>query len=274
MTATRPPSADPTRPPTADPTGDPGCLAGLLASTRAVLLDFDGPVCDLFAGTSTAGVAARIKRRARRHWGPLAQEAEACDDSHDILQRLRDMYDTPAARPRGRRPLVVAERIVARQESRAVRTARPAPRLDGLVTSLRSLGMRLAVVSNNAEAPIRAYLRKHGIEDDFAGVFGRDPRDARRMKPDADCVLRALGRLSLPASQCLLIGDKVTDLKAARSAGTCFLGYTQDPVCARDMREGGANAVVSSYDPLIEAAGTLLPVLPKSGSLLGQEVPD
>ncbi|MFE1913427.1 HAD family hydrolase [Streptomyces anandii] len=263
-----------TRPPTAEPAGERGSLAGLLATTRAVLLDFDGPVCDLFAGTSTAGVAARIKRRARRYWGPLAPEAAACDDSHDILQRLRDMYDAPAPQTRGRRPLVVAERIVTRQESRAVRTARPAPHLDDLVVSLRSLGMRLAVVSNNAEAPIRAYLGKLGIEGEFAGVFGRDPRDARLMKPDPDCVVRALECLSLPASQCLLVGDRVTDLKAARSAGTCFLGYTQDPVRAREMREGGANAVVSSYDPVIEAAGTLRPGPPGSGSLLGQEVPD
>src|SRR5690606_6960708 len=36
-------------------------LPALLAGTEAVLLDFDGPVCDLFGPVPTAHVAAEIK---------------------------------------------------------------------------------------------------------------------------------------------------------------------------------------------------------------------
>ncbi|MGW5471851.1 HAD family hydrolase [Streptomyces chartreusis] len=239
-----------------DATDNHHALRGLLGPTRAVLFDFDGPVCDLFGGSSTAEVAVKVKQAARRHWGTLDPDVEACHDSHDVLQRIRDMYDRPAPGARSRRPLELAESIVAQHESEAVETAMPSPHLATLVELLRGLGMRLVIVSNNAEAPIRKYLQRTGLE--FEGVFGRDPHDARRMKPDPDCVHRALRHLALPPSSCLLVGDQPTDLKAARSAGTCFLGYTGNQRKGQDMRHSGADAVISSYSSVIDAAKRLL----------------
>ncbi|MEU3982968.1 HAD family hydrolase [Streptomyces sp. NPDC026672] len=241
------------RPPD-DAAGDQDGLRDLLAGTRAVLLDFDGPVCDLFGRTSTAGVADEVKAVARRHWGRLDPEVESCDDSHDILRRLADMYERSAPRLRDRTPLTAAEERVTALEAEAATHAAPAPHIGGLVELLRGRGIPLVVVSNNAEAPIRRYLGRPdvGLTDAFGAVFGRDPHDARLMKPDPHCVNRALAFLSLPASACLLVGDQLTDLKAARAAGTCFLGHTTDPERAEDMRQGGANAVVSSHLEIVE----------------------
>jgi phosphoglycolate phosphatase len=220
-----------------------------------VLFDFDGPVCDLFRGASTRDVAEEIKRAAQRHWGDLDPNVRACDDSHGILLHLRDMYDR---RPGSRRPLELAEGIVTRQETRAVGQATPTPHLGTLVDLLLELGMRLAIVSNNAEQPIRTYLELHGLDAKFEGIFGRDREDARRMKPDPHCVKRAREHLCLPAASCLVVGDQLTDLKAARSAGTCFLGHVQDEERAGDLRLSGADFVVSSHLPVIEAARKLL----------------
>ncbi|MCG8966820.1 MULTISPECIES: HAD family hydrolase [Streptomyces] len=236
---------------------DPNALAALLHPVRAVLFDFDGPVCDLFRGESTAGVAHRIKESARHSWKTLDPDVSACHDSHGILRRLRTMYERPAPQRRDPGPLARAEDIVREQEEKAAGTAVPTPLVTELVDALGSAEMRLVVVSNNAEQPIRGYLGRHGLQHAFEAVCGRDPRDARRMKPHPDCVHRALAHLGLPAASCLLIGDQLTDLQAARDAGTPFLGFTGDDVVAKEMLHQGAGAVVRSYTGLIAAADML-----------------
>ncbi|MEU1481659.1 HAD family hydrolase [Streptomyces sp. NPDC001668] len=241
-----------------DAIDDQEAVFQLLTEARAVLFDFDGPVCDLFDGASTKGVADKIKRRARWYWRTLDQEVEECDDSHKILRRLRDMYDRSDPKPRFRRPLTLAERIVARQERGAVREAVRTPGVVTLVHLLHDLGLPLAVVSNNAEGPIRKYLKAPELKEKFVHVCGRDPRNAGLMKPDPDCVERALVRLSLDASACVLIGDQLTDLEAAQKAGTPFIGFTQDRSRAQEMSARGAEAVVTSYAPVIAAAEQLL----------------
>ncbi|GAA2598360.1 MULTISPECIES: HAD family hydrolase [Streptomyces] len=232
---------------------DPAALLRTFGSVRAVLFDFDGPVCDLFGGRATADVARQVKRTARRHWGPLDAAVEECDDSHGILRPLREMYERSVPRPSAL-PLELAEAAVTDMERHAVRTAAPTPHLHALVELLLGLGKRLVVVSNNAEGPIREYLARLGLGPKFDGVFGRSPHDARLMKPHPDCVHRALRHLALPAADCLLVGDQLTDLGAARSAGTGFLGFTRHAVRALEMAEGGADAVVASYLPVVRAA--------------------
>ena len=249
-----------------DATDDQDALPRLLADTRAVLFDFDGPVCDLFRGVPTDDVAKQVKEAARPYWGwrdpedrgRLDPDVESCYDSHGILRRLRDMYERPASKKLSPEPLQLAEKIVTGQETEALRTAVRAPHIVTLVDLLRELGMRLVVVSNNAEGPINAYLEHPDFHDKFEGIFGRDPHDARHMKPDPHCVDRALEHLGLPASSCILIGDQVTDLKAARAAGTCFVGYTQEEIRAVEMKQNGANAVVSTHLTVIAAAERLI----------------
>ncbi|MGW1165403.1 hypothetical protein [Streptomyces sp. NPDC002550] len=68
-------------------------------AARAVLLDFDGPVTDLFGDESTAPVAHEIKDVVRGIWGGLDRDVEECDDSHGILRLLGNMSDRPAAHP-------------------------------------------------------------------------------------------------------------------------------------------------------------------------------
>ncbi|MGW2417712.1 hypothetical protein ACWC0C_00390 [Streptomyces sp. NPDC001709] len=78
-------------------------LRRLLLGAHAVLLDFDGPVTDLFGDESTAPVAHEIKDVVRGIWGDLDRDVEECDDSHGILRHLRNMSDRPAAHPPPRR---------------------------------------------------------------------------------------------------------------------------------------------------------------------------
>ncbi|MFR0353448.1 HAD family hydrolase [Streptomyces sediminimaris] len=243
-----------------DATDDQDALFSLLGQVKAVLFDFDGPICALFAGRPTTSVADAIKRTAREVWECdfLSPEVELCDDSHDILRLLRGMYES-APDKLSPLPLKAAEAKVADAEAEAVETAEPAPHIDVLLPLLAGLGKRLAIVSNNAAGPIRVFLKRSDVRLDaeFSGVFGRNPDDARLMKPHPDCVERAVEDLSLTASECLLVGDKISDFEAARKAGTRFLGYAQDAHRIEEMKTSGAEVVVASHDRVIAVARKL-----------------
>ncbi|MEV5434941.1 HAD family hydrolase [Streptomyces sp. NPDC052682] len=232
-------------------------LRRLLGDARAVLFDFDGPVTRLFRGVSTAPVAQEIKAAVREIWGPLDPDVEACEDSHGILRRIRDMYDRPAPVSRSRRALALAEAIVTRYEYQAVEAAEPTARFTDLVDELLKLKLTLAIVSNNAEGPVWEFLKRLGMESRFETVIGRDPYELRHMKPASYAVDRAVQHLGLLPSSCLLVGDQLTDLEAARAAGTRFIGYTSRQERATQMWERLADWVVPSHEPVIVAARAL-----------------
>ncbi|MEV7032776.1 HAD family phosphatase [Streptomyces sp. NPDC093272] len=225
----------------------------------AVLLDFDGPVTDLFRGRSTAPVADRIKEAVRAFWGPLDADVESCDDSHGILRRLRDMYDRPASAPRDPRALLAAEKIVTAYEYEVVETADPAPHALRLIDVLADHGIPLVIVSNNADGPIWEFFKSAKVQrqEKVTAVVGRDPLELRNMKPDPDSVLRAVDLLGTRPGRCLLVGDQITDLQAAQRAGAPFLGYTQSSERAARMLDLGAYCVARSHEPLINAVESL-----------------
>ncbi|MER5942127.1 HAD-IA family hydrolase [Streptomyces sp. NPDC001928] len=233
--------------------GDLDTLRDVLDRADAVLLDFDGPVCDLFGGACTAYIADEVKERARLEWGRLDRRVEDCADSHGVLRRLADMAVRRTGGHRGTR-LDWADGIVTRHEHKAVRRAAPTPGARELVGALALLGKALLIVSNNSAEPVREYLERQGLLEHFTAVLGRDPQDPHLMKPHPDVITRALAELGDPSpSRTLLIGDQLTDLAAARAAKVPFLGFTRDAGTAARMRGEGAQDVVGSFEPVMHA---------------------
>ncbi|MFF3643779.1 HAD family hydrolase [Streptomyces sp. NPDC002564] len=230
-------------------------LAGLLRDARAVLFDFDGPVTRLFRGYPTAPVAEEIKSLLVEHGVTLPPAVRDSTDSHGLLQLLRtEVFSAAKPAPGDQKVLELAEGIVTDHEYRAAARALPEEHIASLLSGLDGRGRRLVIVSNNAAGPVTAYLERTSLAQLFEGVFGRDPRELRHMKPDPDCVRRALRHLALPARDCLLVGDQLTDLTAARAVGMPFLGYARTDAVAEAMRRRGADWAGTSLEPVARAA--------------------
>jgi len=93
----------------------------------------------------------------------------------------------------------------------------------GLAMGLRALsdgGVRLAVVS--ASRNCRTVLKLLQIEDWFDAVI--DGTDVTRGKPDPQGFLLAAERLRVQPSQCVVVEDADSGLKAARAAGMGCIG--------------------------------------------------
>ncbi|MBE8189439.1 MAG: phosphoglycolate phosphatase [Candidatus Thioglobus sp.] len=88
--------------------------------------------------------------------------------------------------------------------------------LEGL-DYLKSKGYILGCVTNKSEQFTLPILKKLGIFNDFKIVISGDTLP--RKKPDPMPLLHAAEFFNISANKCLMLGDSVSDVTAARAAG-------------------------------------------------------
>jgi phosphoglycolate phosphatase len=91
-----------------------------------------------------------------------------------------------------------------------------------LLTLLRGLGLRLGVMTNDAEAPARAHLAAAGVSDLFDMVIGCD--SGHGAKPDPAPLLAFAHAMALDPAAVVMVGDSRHDLHAGRAAGMATVG--------------------------------------------------
>lgn len=215
--------------------------SSLVNSRRAVLFDFDGPLCDLFSELTSAEAAAIVRTGLEVVPASIA----ALNDPFEVFEYAAGQPESVA---------VAAEQALTAAESRAAALAPPSPAAFALVRSLTAAGHRLAVVSSNAPGPISAYLTKWGIAECFDGIFGRTNVDYSLLKPNPfllNCAMRELR--TRPADSCF-IGDSVSDVQAAHAAGIAVIALANRPGKAELFRPHAPDAIVASMAEL--AAGS------------------
>lgn len=222
-------------------------LTELIESAKCVLFDFDGPVCHLFQNRPTPAIAERLRAlvldsRPDSDWLPRTT---------DPLEILRAAFEQPAMVESGVARDI--ERALTEEELAAAPGAFPTAYADTLVRTLAATGRRLAVTTNNSPQAVERYLQTRLTDDLFAGgIHGRSATGTLRLKPDPDCLRRALDATGTPAQEALMIGDAPRDLEAARAAGVAFLGYAHNERKAAELHAAGsAHAVDSLRDVVV-----------------------
>ncbi|MGW3246938.1 HAD family hydrolase [Streptomyces sp. NPDC001070] len=212
---------------------------------ECVLLDFDGPICRLFAGYPASAVASRLKDRLRAE-SLLPPELAGTDDPHGLLWEL-------ANGPHHKAFEVSAEvgELLAKEEVEAATSAEITDDAADLMRALRSRGVRLGVVSNNHDEAIRNFLLVNELLEWVDGpIIGR-PRDARLMKPNPYMLLEAVRQLDVKPEHCLFVGDSPLDVLASREAGIDFVGYARNELKKREMTKANARRFVFRMQEVI-----------------------
>lgn len=93
----------------------------------------------------------------------------------------------------------------------------PAVDLRVVLQGLRSRGLSLGLVTNDAEAPARAHLAAAGIADLFDFVAGFD--SGHGAKPAPGALLAFCRQTGLQPARVAMVGDSRHDLEAGRAAG-------------------------------------------------------
>ena len=113
-------------------------------------------------------------------------------------------------------------------------------------------GLRLACVTNKAEAFTLPLLRNLGVLDRFEFVVSGDTLPVK--KPDPAPLLHAAAKVGADPHECLMIGDSKSDVQAARAAGFGIVCVSYGYNHGEDIRGYAPDAVI---DSLVEIGGLL-----------------
>jgi phosphoglycolate phosphatase len=225
-------------------------LATILGQARYLLLDFDGPVCTVYAGLPAPEVARRLRGQLAAEGVTIPDDGHPSDDPLDVFRGTGEVSREASA---------AAQRILTGLEVEAVATAMPTPGTAELISEAHATGRTVAVVSNNSGAAIRAYLQMHDLDQDVTLIVGRDSSDPGLMKPSPYLVRAAVGILRTEGAHCAFIGDSASDILAGLLAGVPVIAFASRPAKARELTDAGAEVLATSMDEIRAAIRALPP---------------
>jgi len=118
---------------------------------------------------------------------------------------------------------------------------------------LKSAGYKLGCVTNKAAQFTEPLLKDLGIYENFSIVISGDTLPQK--KPDPAPLLHAAEFFDMKPSQALMLGDSVSDVKAARAAGFQIICMSYGYNHGEDIRTANPDAVIDSMAELPELLG-------------------
>jgi phosphoglycolate phosphatase len=118
-----------------------------------------------------------------------------------------------------------------------------------LLADFRARGLRLGLMTNDADANTRAQLARLGIDSLLEFVAAYDSGYGH--KPDADPVLAFASHVGVPPAEIAVVGDTLHDLEAARAAGAVAVAVASGPT-PREKLEPHADVLLPSIATLDE----------------------
>jgi phosphoglycolate phosphatase len=218
-----------------------GRLGDIIAATRHLFLDFDGPICSVFAGLKPETVAASLRDLITSHGMALPADVTATSDPFAVFAHAATISPELAEE---------VEAAMTELEVAAVPTAEPTPGVHAVITSCRESGRTLTVVSNNSARAVRGYLTRHALDGPISIVIARTSPDPDLLKPCPHLLQQAITASNADPDACTLVGDQISDIEAARLAGTHSIGYANKPGKADAFADAGAAAIVTSLAPI------------------------
>jgi HAD superfamily hydrolase (TIGR01509 family) len=145
-----------------------------------------------------------------------------------------------------------AERLQERHEEAFGRYAagvRPLPGATDLLERLTTLGVPWAIATSGRQPRAGDGVRLLGVGDDVP-VITRDR--VRHAKPDPDLFVAAADALGVPIEDCVVVGDSVWDLLAARRARSLGVGLLSGGYGQDELERAGAFRVYADPRDLLD----------------------
>jgi len=114
---------------------------------------------------------------------------------------------------------------------------------------LKAAGYPLGCVTNKAAQFTEPLLRDLGVFDDFSIVISGDTLPSK--KPDPEPLLHAAGFFGVDPQFSLMIGDSVSDVRAARAAGFQIVCMSYGYNHGMDIRDARPDAVIDNLTGII-----------------------
>jgi phosphoglycolate phosphatase len=221
-------------------------MVALPLALRAVAFDLDGTLLD-----TLPDIAAAAQSMLTTMGRAPVEEATVRSYIGNGIPRLTKRLLTGTMH--GEPPVELFERALDLFEEnyRATLTlrTRPFPGVEEGLRRFHDAGLRMACITNKAEAFTLPLLEATGLLGWFSLVLSGD--SLPRKKPDPLPLLHCAQRLDAEPAQLLFVGDSSADVQAARAAGcpVFCVGYGYSPGGVQDL---DCDAIVVD---LVQAAG-------------------
>ncbi|MCL5266068.1 MAG: HAD family hydrolase [Chloroflexi bacterium] len=181
---------------------------------KAVIFDMDGTLVDSLKAYQVAfnnGVA-------KFGLPPVAlrEIADRLNDGMLLEQIIVDLFpdhDDPAFLKACREEIFSAFRDVTEDKTPLL------PGTKEVLRTLRAKGMKIGLATGRTTPSerVKNWLENIGIGEFFDVIVTSD--DVAERKPAPDCVVECARLLGVPTAECLMVGDSLADISAAKAAG-------------------------------------------------------
>jgi len=120
------------------------------------------------------------------------------------------------------------------------------PGMADILAHLSALG-RLAVLTSNGVQVVRKFLAYHGLAAYIELLLGQEDPGTR-----AEKIARLAGALGAPGSEVYVIGDSVSDIRAARQAGVRSIAVTWGHQSKAKLLRLGPDHIVETPEALLD----------------------
>jgi 2-phosphoglycolate phosphatase len=219
---------------------------------KLLVFDLDGTLADTRLDLA-ASVNAALGAAGHR---PLPLETIigfVGDGARNLL--TRSLAAAGLARPRPEDLEAALSAFLAHYQTNCLIATAAYPGLEAALERLSAY--RLAVLTNKPAAPARAILEGLGLARRFAHVFGGD--NPYGQKPEPAALRKLMESEGARPDETVMIGDGVQDLRAARRAGTRFLGFLNGMAPPAALLAEGPEATfadMAALPPAIKALET------------------
>lgn len=134
--------------------------------------------------------------------------------------------------------------------------------LPGAIETLRALKkmhLKLGLFTINGRRSTNRILKSFRIEDYFDAVVTREA--VSNVKPDPNHLSAVLSALDVEASEAVVVGDSIVDMKAAKALNSTAIGLAIDRSAGKKLNLAGASHVISSLTDLLPLVEQLISVI-------------
>lgn len=120
--------------------------------------------------------------------------------------------------------------------------------IESVIDTLKSKGIKLAVVSNKPHEYVQGIVKKY-FEDKIDCVYGH--RVGYNTKPDPVTINEVIEKFKIDKSETIFVGDSNVDIRTAQNAGVKSIGVLWGFRDEEELRSEGADYIVSDSDELL-----------------------